>query len=88
MIDFFNGSLLGSEFKGHLLESIVLEYVHGENLDLLVARSKALHENMIRIYTQQIFDAILYMHSKNVIHRFFFQLFLFQVCAFFYNVNF
>jgi serine/threonine protein kinase len=60
---------LGAEYKGSDVESIALGYIQGENLDILIARSKSLHENMIRIYTQQLYNAIGYLHAKNIIHR-------------------
>jgi serine/threonine protein kinase len=60
---------LGVENKGIELESIVLEYIQGENLDTLVARNQGLPESMIKIYTKQIFDGILHMHSRNILHR-------------------
>lgn len=65
----FNPSLLGVENRNLEIESIVLEFVQGENLDTLVARNQGLSEPLIRVLTKQIFGAIHFIHSKGIIHR-------------------
>lgn len=50
--------------------SIIMEYIDGTNLDILIKRNKGMEENLIRIYTKQILNAISYIHSKNIIHRY------------------
>ena len=47
-----------------------MEKIHGENLDVQIKRKFILQESLLKIYANQIIDAIIYMHSCNVIHRF------------------
>ena len=60
---------MGVENRNLEIESIVLEFVQGENLDTLVARNQGLSEPLIRVLTKQIFGAIHFIHSKGIIHR-------------------
>ena len=63
-------SFVGVEFLFGEPISIVMNQINGENLDTLLKRKSALSENSVRLYANQILDAIIYMHSLDVIHRY------------------
>ena len=46
-----------------------MEKITGENLDVLIKRKIILPESLLKSYTNQILEAIIYMHSCNIIHR-------------------
>jgi hypothetical protein len=47
-----------------------MEHIPGEPLDKFIYKYKKLNEPTIQLYTKQIVDAIDYMHSKLVMHRY------------------
>ena len=58
----------------HFVESngaqyLVMDYVEGEDLETMRQRHGALPEAEIRVWLDQILDALVYLHSQNVIHR-------------------
>ena len=71
-------SFIGIEYFYQEPVSLVMEHIDGENLDVLVKREGRLDENFIKAYSVQILDAIIYMHSCNIIHRYFIILYLSQ----------
>jgi serine/threonine protein kinase len=48
---------------------VLLELVTGGSLKLLIQRYKALDEPVIRCYTRQMLEGLVYLHDHNVIHR-------------------
>ena len=65
----FLKSFVGVEFLLGQPISIVMDQINGENLDTLLKRKLALSESAVRLYANQMLDAIIYMHSLDVIHR-------------------
>lgn len=51
------------------LHYIVMEYVHGENLDQIIKKEKALPWSMAFPITVQILNALGYAHTQGIIHR-------------------
>lgn len=50
-------------------EYIVMDLIEGENLHHLVQERGAQTEQLVLSWTRQILDALVYLHSRNVIHR-------------------
>ena len=63
--------VIGVEKYQYDYVSIVMEHIHGVNLNILIQKHKQMAENMIRIYAAQTLDGIAYLHHKNIIHRLF-----------------
>ena len=47
-----------------------MEYLHGIDLEKVIQINRQLSEFIIKNYTTQLVDAISYLHSKNIIHRY------------------
>lgn len=47
----------------------VMDYAKGGELSTLISNEKFLQESTAKKLFRQIHDAVIYMHSKNVIHR-------------------
>jgi serine/threonine protein kinase len=63
---------MGAEFNGaNEPKSVVMEYIQGDCLDLILKDTDGINESLIKVYTYQILNAIVFMHSKNIMHRFF-----------------
>ncbi|KAL2902506.1 Mitogen-activated protein kinase kinase kinase YODA [Bienertia sinuspersici] len=58
----------GSEMVDEKL-CIYLEYVSGGSINKILREYGALGESAIRSYTQQILSGLVYLHSKNTVHR-------------------
>lgn len=48
---------------------LVMDYIAGEDLETLRQARGALPEAQVRVWFDQIFDAVAYLHSQRVIHR-------------------
>jgi len=57
-------------YKDHLY--FFMEYMNNGDLTECLERLKRLSEDQIRFYSAQILCGIQYLHSKNIIHRYFF----------------
>ena len=47
-----------------------MEYIVGDTLNKFIKTEVYLKESVIKNFTKQLVDAISYMHSKFVMHRF------------------
>ena len=63
--------MVGAEFQYNEIVSLVMEYIPGEPLDKHILNNRKLNEQTVKLYTKQVVDAVSYMHSKFVIHRYF-----------------
>jgi serine/threonine protein kinase len=61
---------IGSQFNGAEPRSIVMEYIKGDSLDMIIKEKEQINESLIKVYTFQVLNAIVFMHSRNVMHRF------------------
>jgi serine/threonine protein kinase len=64
---------MGAEFGGGAgakPKSIVMEYIQGDCLDLVLKETNGINESLIKVYTYQVLNAIVFMHSKNIMHRY------------------
>lgn len=50
-------------------EYIVMDLVEGENLHTFIQKHGAQREALVLSWTRQILDALVYLHSRNIIHR-------------------
>ncbi len=50
-------------------EYVVMELIDGQSLDQVVQRHGAVDEQNVRIWAEQILDALTYVHARNIIHR-------------------
>lgn len=50
-------------------EYIVMDLIEGENLHSYVRKHGAQREQLVLAWTRQILDALVYLHSRNIIHR-------------------
>ena len=50
-------------------EYVVMELIEGENLESVVEKFGAIEEWRVRALANQTLDALIYIHSHNVIHR-------------------
>ena len=66
---------LGIEHDGNDIVGLVMEQVKGISLSRLIKKYSKIDEIMIKIYMKQIVEGISYIHSKNIIHRYDFNLF-------------
>jgi len=48
---------------------IFLEYCSGGSIRSMLTKFGSFEENLIRSYSKQILDGLLYLHSNNIIHR-------------------
>lgn len=62
--------MIGAEFKNKEVVSLVMEYIPGETLDKIIRCYRSLSESTIQLYMKQIMDAVFYMHSNYVMHRY------------------
>ena len=62
--------LLGVEFQFNDVVSLIMEHIPGEPLDKYIFRCRTLDEPTIKLFTKQTVEAIDYMHSKFVMHRY------------------
>lgn len=62
--------LIGVEFKHNEVHGLIMEYVNGERLDKLIRRYRFLNETIVQLFTRQLVDAVAYMHSKYIMHRY------------------
>ncbi len=51
------------------VQYLVMDFVEGEDLETRVARMGTLPEQQVRVWFDQILDAVAYLHSCGVIHR-------------------
>ncbi len=58
--DFFNVN--GNEY-------VVMEFIEGQNLLEAVQQHGAINEGAVRAWAEQILDALIYLHERNIIHR-------------------
>lgn len=56
-----------------------MEHIEGFNLEKIIKIQGVLSEVNIKKYCKQMIDALIYLHSKNIIHRYFFRFFLKQI---------
>jgi serine/threonine protein kinase len=61
---------LGTETKENEPIGLVMEHIQGENLDLIIKKENGLSESLIQVYAYQLLNAIVYMHSRNIMHRY------------------
>ena len=47
---------------------IYMEYLSGGSIKSLIDKYGSLDESTIKLYTRQILDGMIYLHSKNIIH--------------------
>lgn len=59
---------IGMEEVPHLGTTIVMEYIDGDNLQAMIAKQKITAKLAHKI-TEQLMDALEYMHNKQMIHR-------------------
>lgn len=59
---------LGTERTQDAL-NIFLEYVPGGSIASLLAKFGSFQESVVRVYTKQILQGLLYLHGQGVIHR-------------------
>ena len=50
-------------------EYIVMDLIEGENLHSYVQKHGAQRESLVLSWTRQILDALVYLHSRSIIHR-------------------
>ena len=55
--------------QGLMLLHIFTEYMPGGSILGLIKRFGALSESVVRNYTRQMVDGLIYLHSKGIIHR-------------------
>ena len=48
---------------------ILMEYVAGNNIEVLYTKNGKFSEKMIKTYSKQMLSALKYAHKKNIIHR-------------------
>ena len=58
--DFFSAS--GNEY-------VAMELIEGESLEQIIRRAGAINEGAVRAWARQVLDALICIHSYNVIHR-------------------
>lgn len=59
---------LGSNVENNTI-NIFLEYVPGGSILSLTKKFGHLPENIIRLYTTQILEGLVYLHKHNIVHR-------------------
>ncbi len=50
-------------------EYVVMELIEGQSLDQVVRQQGAVDEPTVRIWAEQILNALTYIHGRNIIHR-------------------
>ena len=48
---------------------ILLEFCNGGSIKQLLEKFDAFDEKLIKLYTKQILEGLIYLHDKNIIHR-------------------
>ena len=59
---------LGAQRVGDKL-NICLEYCNGGSLAQMLRQFKSFPERLVRLYTRQMVEALVYLHSKGIVHR-------------------
>ena len=59
---------MGTMLQGNVV-NIFMELIPGGTIDALLKTYGPFEEDIIRTFTNQILEAVKYIHSKNVVHR-------------------
>jgi mitogen-activated protein kinase kinase kinase len=71
MKDLYHKNIL--QYYGQLRKEnsfyVYLEYMSGGNIASIIQEYGPLVDETIRLYTQQILSALIYIHSKGIVHK-------------------